>query len=70
MGAGASVLQGSLVGVEVRGGEYGYIVTFPPGYFDTSSSEGSDMSEAGVDGVGTVLADGVDGSADAFEGMW
>ncbi len=69
MGAGASVLQGSLLGVECRGGITGITIDFPP-QSDASSSEGSGMSEAEVDGVGTVVDDGVDGGADAFEGVW
>lgn len=39
MGAGASILRGSLIGVEVHGGVFGYTIDFPPGYFDDVEDE-------------------------------
>ena len=33
MGSGASVLQGSPIGVEVRGGIFGYGINFPPDHW-------------------------------------
>ena len=43
MGAGASVLQGGANNVECKGGAYGYTIDFPPGHFDSSSSQQSDF---------------------------
>ena len=51
MGAGASVLQGNLVSTECFGGIYGYTVDFPPGFFDSSESDDSDMEVSYHDAI-------------------
>ena len=55
MGSGASVLNGSHVGVEINGGLFGYVATYYPHPPSVESSDSEMVDET---------------TWDAFEGLW